>query len=795
MKSLKIWIVPALLAPLMGATCLAPSTDIPDRITAASTTLDMTVSKPASDRTVAQGTVVKIEILPVNRTGAPGTASVAVENRTTLDESVLADNIDVSGVGSPITVTWDTADYPAAEYTVRATIEADGKSRTSSAVGKVRIDGPPTLVFTAPALDTTLPDSGDGTITIAWRVKDDGGGGTVRIGIDTDLDHGSGNEIFIDQQTLTNGEKTQSLDWPGDDSTQTRVAEGTYNLFALVEDNINSLVTVDGLARVIVPAKVTPPDTTKLSIIAPSVPTEFVFNQPIFPIEFGVNQTNDVLLDIKIDSDDNHTNGNEITILSQRFIRANTEKDTFNWDGKDTSGAFVPDGIYTPLLVVSTGSGTPQTVAGTKSITRRTSVANIDSRQVWERSTGDWLLNEPETNPPVRRQAAVAFNEARGLFVLFGGRSGAAPGTALSDTWFYNRFNFTEQMPTAHPSARWDHSMTYDASSNEVFLFGGTDGTTVFNDVWIMQTTDWSQRAFVGGPAARYGASVAFDRNQALILLFGGRDNSTVYNDTWEWDGAAWTLRTPVAKPSKRHHAALAYDEEHQVMVLFGGMLENGLPDQETWEWDGETWTLRLPTKAPSARSGHAMTYDPARKQVVLFGGAAEFADVGDTWVWDGDDWTFQSTIASKPAARSGHAMAFDRTSNVNKMYLFGGETGVPVISLIEPAVNATVTAGQFQTIKWRDDDPVGTSKIRLTIDDDPNPAQGVETGAAELEILANRDAAPDGVQDTFSVQIPSSLTPGTYYIFAYIDRDGTAPYDSRSVAAGKFVIRDPANP
>ncbi|MCC6357837.1 MAG: hypothetical protein IT450_03770, partial [Phycisphaerales bacterium] len=85
-------------------------------------------------------------------------------------------------------------------------------------------------------------------------------------------------------------------------------------------------------------------------------------------------------------------------------------------------------------------------------------------------------------------------------------------------------------------------------------------------------------------------------------------------------------------------------------------------------------------------------------------------------------------------------------------------------------------------------------ANVFLFIDDDVNPQEDTETGAAEIQILANRTAGGDGVQDTFAYQIPSSLGPGTYYIFAYIDRDSTRPFDHSSVAAGRINIADPNN-
>lgn len=792
MKRCKYALLAALLAPILGATCITPQEEFPDRISGASTQVDLTFTRPGSDRTVASGAVLNVEFLAANRTGSAGTLTIFVENRSNLEQSVLAENIAISGVGAATTVAWNTAGFPAAEYSIRGRINAAGKSQESTAAGRITIDGPPKFSFTAPAVETTLPASGDGTITIGWTIDDAEGGGKIRIGLDQNADHGSGDEIFIEERDLAAGENTQSFEWDGTDVNDDDVLPGLYHLFALVEDASNPLVTVEGLANVRVPEPVEPPDPpVQLGIITPSTPTEFVVNQPSLPIEFGVNDAQDVLVDLKIDADDNHTNGNEITILSQRFVEAGTEKESFSWDGRDSAGNPVPDGIYTLLVVVNRGSGAPQTVAATNQLIRRTTSARVASQQTWERAgDGGWTLLGPATQPPARTEAGAAYDARRSRNVLFGGRSPA--GAALDDTWLFDRANWAEQMPTMRPSARWGHVMVFDAGLGETLVFGGTNGpsATVFGDTWIWDGADWAERVVTGGPSPRHGAAAAYDTDRAVIVLFGGTDNASTFDETWEWDGAAWTLLNPLAKPSPRTRSAIAYDQARGVTILFGGQLADTNLDQETWEYDGDTWTLRQPDVVPSLRHGHAMVFDEQQQKIVLFGGfTSSGAPAGDTWTWSGETWA-QQTLSTRPAARDGHAMVYDVTGR--RVFQVGGSTVVPVISLIQPAQNATVTAGQFQTITWRDDDPVGTSRVRLVLDDDGTPAEATETGAAEIEILASRDATPDGVQDTFAVQIPASLAPGTYYVFAYIDSAGDAPYESSAVAPGRFIIRDP---
>ena len=49
--------------------------------------------------------------------------------------------------------------------------------------------------------------------------------------------------------------------------------------------------------------------------------------------------------------------------------------------------------------------------------------------------------------------------------------------------------------PPAHPSARYDTSMTYDPALGQLVLFGGAlnSGRKVFGDTWTWNGTTWSQ--------------------------------------------------------------------------------------------------------------------------------------------------------------------------------------------------------------------------------------------------------------------------------------------------------------
>lgn len=471
-----------LLGLLAGGTCI-PLVDNVTRDRDPGTVLALVVTLPDADLTVVEGDTVQIEWDGANRTGQAASLVLGVESRDTLARTVLADDLTYDQVGLGGEYSWNTAGF-AGTYVVYARVQAGGETAESRAVGKVLVDGPPTFEFVAPTEDVRY-ESGD-TLLISWRGADNDG--AVRIGLDPDIEHDTGNEVFLVERDLPATPTVDSLSWTGRDVNNAAVETGTYNLFAVASDGVNPDVVVSAGVKIEV---VEPEETGRPKVTEPAEDTDFLDADASVTIVYEVNRGDDALVDIKIDTDDNHANGNEVTILSQQLVEADTDPDPFEWDGTKAAGGNADYGIYRVFIAVSTGAGTPQTA------------------------------------------------QAEGL-------------------------------------------------------------------IFRRATAD------------------------------------------------------------------------------------------------------------------------------------------------------------------------------------------VPLVALLAPATVTTVDPGSYVTIRWRDDDPDETAEIRLTVDDDPDPAEAVETGEAELEILTGRSAAGDDAQDTFAWQVPGTLPPGSYYIFAYIDRDGADPADHVSVAPARVIVRDP---
>jgi len=262
--------------------------------------------------------------------------------------------------------------------------------------------------------------------------------------------------------------------------------------------------------------------------------------------------------------------------------------------------------------------------------------SNTFSNETWIWDGFTWTQRFPATSPPARNSHAIAYDATRQQVVLFGG---SVVGTISADTWVWDGVNWTQKFPATRPSARLHTAMTYDVARQQVVLFGGGPGAPIgFADTWVWDGTNWTQKFPATSPPGRGLHRMAYDIVRGQIVLFGATpDGITFFNDTWVWDGTTWTQKFPATSPPiPRYAYAVAYDAARQQVVLFGGQGPSNTPLYgDTWVWDGTTWTQKFPASSPPGRSTHVMAYDAARSQVVMFGGITGGAfQASDTWVW-----------------------------------------------------------------------------------------------------------------------------------------------------------------
>lgn len=258
-----------------------------------------------------------------------------------------------------------------------------------------------------------------------------------------------------------------------------------------------------------------------------------------------------------------------------------------------------------------------------------------DDTWVWNGQS--WTeVNLNGTRPDGRRRHCMAFDSRRGVAVLFGGLVSNGGQNASNETWEWDGAAWTRR-DVQGPSARMDAAMAYDSARGVVVLFGGRNEFTreVYGDTWLWNGSTWTEQGGPGPtPRAVPGAAMAFDAARGECVLFGGETSQGVpYQDTWTLNSEGWTFEGDDA-PSARSQTTLAYDGRTERVMLFGGWRPVLGYADETWCWDGARWQ-QIQVNAPPARAGHAMAFDERVAECIMFGGAnAPHSPLNDTWAF-----------------------------------------------------------------------------------------------------------------------------------------------------------------
>ncbi|KAL6062754.1 SAM domain (Sterile alpha motif) domain containing protein [Balamuthia mandrillaris] len=125
----------------------------------------------------------------------------------------------------------------------------------------------------------------------------------------------------------------------------------------------------------------------------------------------------------------------------------------------------------------------------------------------------------------------------------------------------------------AAPVARWGHTATL-IGTNQIFIFGGHDGTRMLNDLFVLNTDTmtWQQISPHGTvPSARAGhtATAIMDK----IFIFGGGDGTRILNDLYLFDPNTLTFTRPnishMAPAARCAHTATTL--ELKSLLFYGG--------------------------------------------------------------------------------------------------------------------------------------------------------------------------------------------------------------------------------
>lgn len=261
------------------------------------------------------------------------------------------------------------------------------------------------------------------------------------------------------------------------------------------------------------------------------------------------------------------------------------------------------------------------------------------------------------------------------------------------------------------PGTRSQASSIYDASTNQMIMFGGQHAPTSvdFHDTWAVKNViassgsspnnlNWVAVSTAGNPPkSRFGHTAVYNPTSNRMIVFGGGTGfpGPCVNELWILTNPnsvgtpTWSVLSPTGTlpPVREGHTAV-YDSNTNRMMVFGGTDCNGNYYNDLWilsNADGSTgtpaWTQAQPLGTPpSARAQSAAIYDSVNNIMTVFGGGGT-AKTNDVWTLSHANgltgtptWTQLAPTGAGPTARSGHSAIYDSANN--RMVIHGGISG-----------------------------------------------------------------------------------------------------------------------
>ncbi len=211
---------------------------------------------------------------------------------------------------------------------------------------------------------------------------------------------------------------------------------------------------------------------------------------------------------------------------------------------------------------------------------------------LWEWNGVAWLQRTPMAPLPAPRRAhAAAWDVARNRMVITGGL--VIGGVSVDDTWEWNRSSWSQPPKSGNwPSPRYRAAFAYDEARALSVMFGGRDATGFAADTWAWNGTGWTPLTpdVVGGALlGRARAAMVWNRTAQRLVLYGGESSPGMLSDTWAFDGTTWFNQTaPGVVPVARADHGLAFDAKRQQVTLFGGV------SQANYVLLNDTWAQKL---------------------------------------------------------------------------------------------------------------------------------------------------------------------------------------------------------
>ncbi len=291
---------------------------------------------------------------------------------------------------------------------------------------------------------------------------------------------------------------------------------------------------------------------------------------------------------------------------------------------------------------------------------------------VWsyDYATNTWNELECSPRPQGRFNHMMVYDPTRHQLFLFGGFSAR---DRIGDTWTYDidANEWTQLHPPDSPDPRSDAAIVYDEANGIIVLYDGyCEDNSHPQDTWVydFEEGNWIPMSPGESPLPQYGHHMIYDSFNEAVVMYGGHWSITEngrmvshgYSDgvwTYNYPSDSWTKVDTADSLPKRYWHTLAYDEDRGKMVVFGGSGENNAVLDDTWLFDlsTSTWERLYTDEKPPGRENSALVYDSVHERLILFGGLKEVGEdpINDLWVLDIAEGTWQE-VSSETVSTEG---------------------------------------------------------------------------------------------------------------------------------------------
>jgi cysteine-rich repeat protein len=183
-----------------------------------------------------------------------------------------------------------------------------------------------------------------------------------------------------------------------------------------------------------------------------------------------------------------------------------------------------------------------------------------------------WSQQATSTGRPDIRNSYATYDVANDRVLTFAGRDDANTFQNLQHTWSWTTAAGWKLLPKSgtQPPARRNHAIAYDPIRKRTVVFGGfNDSRVALRDLWEFDGTSWTNPQPTGQiPSARFGFEMLYNPDAAAVVVYG---NGPDVDDLWEWNGSAWTQRPLDSTVTAHYRGAVGYDSAREELVTFGG--------------------------------------------------------------------------------------------------------------------------------------------------------------------------------------------------------------------------------